>query len=165
MKDELLKFFKTGAKDPKITVLGVGSEIKSDDGAGHYAAGRLAAKNKKNENKNIQVLSSGTAPENYTSDIKRFETTHLIIIDAAETGKKPGTITLIPRKDIAGVTFSTHVLPLSVMLDYLSQSIEFETLVIGIEPEKLSFGQELTKNVDDAVNKIVSAIIETTGGK
>jgi len=161
MKNELLDFLKAGQEQKKITVLGVGSEFKSDDAAGLKVAEGLSRFEDKNK---LQVIFGGTAPENYTADIKRFAPTHLILVDAAEMGERPGTVKIIPKDKIDGISFSTHVLPLSVMLNYLSQSFNFQTVVIGIEPKNMEFGEGITKEVKEAVNKIVSTIIDVYGG-
>jgi|GEM_PF-1075633 len=43
----------------------------------------------------FKFFNGGTAPENLTGEIRRFKPSHLIMIDAVELGKRPGTIALI----------------------------------------------------------------------
>ena len=163
MKNELLEKLKS-CSDPKICILGIGSEFKADDGAGVIIAQQLEKKftNKKCVfSSSVLCIDGSTAPENFTGDIKKFGTTHLFIIDAAEMGEKPGTVKLIPNDKIGGVSFSTHILPIAVMINYLKQSINFESIVIGIEPKDFEFGKEMTKEVKDSVDKLTSTIFET----
>ena len=76
-------------------------------------------------------------------------------------GEKPGTVKLIPNDKIGGVSFSTHVLPIAVMINYLKQSIDFESIIIGIEPQEFEFGKPMTKDVKDSVNELTNIIFET----
>ena len=135
-------------------ILGVGNELKGDDAAGLLIAQRLKEKN----NPRIEVILGGTAPENFTGEIKRLNPSHLIVIDCAEMGKKPGHIELIDKDLIGGYTFSTHSLPLKIMIDYLLNDIKSQVIVIGIEPKTLKFGAELSLEVLSAVANITEAI-------
>lgn len=165
MKNELLDLLKS-CSDPKICVLGIGSEFKADDAAGVVIAQQLQAKcedKKCSFTSSVLCIDGSTAPENFTGDIKRFAPTHLFIIDAAEMGEKPGTVRLIPNDKVGGVSFSTHVLPIAVMINYLKQSINFESIIIGIEPKDFEFGKEMTKDVKKSVDELTDIIFETIG--
>lgn len=165
MKNELLSVL-TNSSLARLCILGVGSEFKADDGAGVLLVKHLEEKlNKykftKEQLSRLMLLDGSTAPENFTGNIKSFQPSHLVIVDAAEMGLKPGEIKLIDEKDIAGVSFSTHVLPIAVMINYLKQSIDFKTVVIGIEPKDLEFGQSISKEVKTAVKKLTGELLES----
>jgi len=165
MKNELLDILKS-CRDPKICVLGIGSEFKADDAAGVKIAQQLQIKCEDKKCKfasSVLCIDGSTAPENFTGDIKKFGTTHLFIIDAAEMGEKPGTVKLIPNDKVGGVSFSTHVLPIVVMINYLKQSINFESIIIGIEPKDFEFGKEMSKDVKTSVDNLTEIIFETIG--
>jgi hydrogenase 3 maturation protease len=151
----------TDRKTMKISVLGVGSELRGDDAVGLLIAENLTKKCEEDKcglSTKLQVLYGATAPENFTGEIKKFAPTHLIIIDAAEMGEKPGSIRVIKKDEIKGVTFSTHVLPLSVMVDYLSNSFKFETVVIGVEPKDMGFDHPVSNEINIAVSAVTDAI-------
>ena len=147
----------SGAK--KVLVLGVGSELRGDD-----AAGMLAVESLKKSHSSIKVplklISASTAPENFTGEIKRFAPTHIIIIDTADFGKKPGEISFATMQEISGMSFSTHQLPLRIMFDYLQRSLDCEVMVIGIQPQTLEFGKPPSKAIKQAVKSLVAAIKE-----
>ena len=44
------------------------------------------------------------------------------------------------------------------MVDYLAQSLKFETVIIGIQPADLSFGKAMSGNVGELVNRLVVAM-------
>jgi hydrogenase 3 maturation protease len=165
MKNELLGVLRS-CSNPKICILGIGAEFKADDAAGVFIAQQLQAKcedKKCSFTSSVLCIDGSTAPENFTGDIKKFGPTHLLIIDAAEMGEKPGTIRLIPSDKVGGVSFSTHVLPIAVMINYLKQSISFESVIIGIEPKDLEFGKEMTNDVKESVDKLTNIIFDTIG--
>ena len=168
MKDKFVRSLKEifdniDKKNAKITVLGVGSELRADDGAGLLIAENLikmCGKDKCGVNAKLQVIYGETAPENFTGEIRRFAPTHLILIDAAEMGLEPGTVKVIKKEDVKGVTFSTHLLPLSVMIDYLANSFKFETIVVGIEPKDMTFGHAISEEIKMTVDMVSEIVFD-----
>ena len=162
MKNDLLDIFGS-CSEPKIFILGIGSEFKADDAAGVVLAknllDRCSNKNSKFQSR-LMIIDGSTAPENYTGDIKKFAPTHLVLVDAAEMGTAPGTAKLIPSNKIGGVSFSTHVLPIAVMINYLNQSVKFETVIIGVEPKDLEFGKEMSTEVKNTVDMLSNDIVD-----
>lgn len=155
----ILKENLTGAK--KVAVLGVGSELRADDIAGMQAAEQLK-KNYKGNSKypKLKVFLGATAPENLTGEIKKFGPSHLLIIDSADTGAKPGTIFFIKPEEVEGVSFSTHMMPLKLMIDYIVQSINCRIIILGIQPKILQFGKPISKEVKQSIRQVSSAITE-----
>jgi hydrogenase 3 maturation protease len=143
----------------RIAVLGVGSELRGDDIAGLLAARQIEQNSKgKSVTPQLKVFIGETAPENLTGEIKVFQPTHLIIIDAAELNKEPGYIEVMGLDTISGATFCTHSLPLKVIIGYLLESFKFEPIVIGIQPKTLTFGTQPTKEVVAAAKKLAKTI-------
>lgn len=141
----------------RIAVIGVGSELRADDAAGILAAKYLQEENKGSSK--LQVFFGGTAPENLSGEIKKFNPTHIIIIDSADTGQKPGTIMLINPEDAGGISFSTHMMPLAMLADYFKESLKCETVIIGIQPKTLKFGECVSKEVKKSSRQVSSAIL------
>ena len=148
------------ANAKRIVILGVGSELRSDDAAGILAAEAINRKIKKNRKPAVTVLFGETAPENLTGEIKKSKPSHLIIIDAAEISKKSGEVALFGPQNIKGISFCTHQLPMNIMIDYLKNYIDCEFLFVGIQPKSLKVGNNLSKEVKIAVKYIVNAVIE-----
>jgi len=136
----------------KIAILGVGSEIRGDD-----AAGILAARQLKNEPQ-LEVIIGGTTPENLTGEIKKLNPSHLIIIDAADMGEKAGTIKLIDPAEAGGYSFSTHSLPLKLMIDYLLAHFHCEIMIIGIQPATIAFGSVPSPEILKSIQAVAAAI-------
>ncbi len=138
----------------KVCVLGVGSEMRSDDAAGVLAAQQL----EKVSSKKLVSMVGHTAPENFSGQIKREKPSHLIVIDSADFGGKPGDIRFITREEMSGFTFSTHSMPLKIMLKLLDMDIKYETVIIGIQPKSFGFGEPPSEEVSEAVKEVAEAI-------
>ncbi len=141
-------------------VLGVGSELRGDDAAGILVAKGLKKWADKNKKTGLSIFFGGTAPENVTGAIKKARPGNLIIIDSADMGKPPGEVTVIGPEEIGGISFSTHSLPLNIMIDYLEPDVNGEIIVIGIQPGAIAFGSEVSKEVRDSVKTVSDTIKE-----
>lgn len=134
----------------KVVLLAVGSELRGDDAAGLLVAEEL----QKHQIPNLDILIGGTAPENLTGEIKRLKPSHLVIVDAAEMNEPPGTIKLVSPEEIGGFSFSTHSLPLKVMIDFIQRDWPCEVLIIAIQPANLSFGAQVSDAVRRAARQV-----------
>lgn len=107
----------------------------------------------------MKIFFGETAPENLSGEIKRFNPTHLIVLDAADSGAKIGSISLIDLGKAAfRTTFCTHNLPLTVMLRYLSGYIKCEMLMIGIQTGSLEFGAAPSAPILRAADGLANAL-------
>jgi hydrogenase 3 maturation protease len=139
-----------------VVVLGVGSEMRSDDAAGLRVAAALAAA----APPGVHAIEAGPAPENCTAEIRRLHPSHLLIVDCARMGEEPGTLRVFAPSDIAGVSFGTHGLPLSVLADYLTAETGCTVAILGIEPLDTEFGEILSPRIESAVNEAVGLLGE-----
>jgi hydrogenase 3 maturation protease len=131
--------------------MGVGSELRNDDAAGMYLIKKLKKSIKRND---ILFIGGGTAPENFTGVIKNFKPDKLIVIDAARMDIPVGEIRLLEAKEIGGLTFSTHMLPLPIMLNYLELEINCRVTCIGIQPKNTEQGFTMCEEVTASVDKL-----------
>jgi hydrogenase 3 maturation protease len=145
----------------KIVVLGIGSKLRCDDAAGVLVGKALLEQKAKTPLPNLEVIEGNTAPENFTGVIRRLAPSHLVLVDSADMREPPGTIKLIKKEEMDGYSFSTHALPIKVMIDYLLQSLRFKLLIIGIQPKILGFGDTVSDEVRKAAGEVVRAILTT----
>jgi hydrogenase 3 maturation protease len=144
----------TGAR--RVAVLGVGSVLRSDDAAGVRVANAL----RRYRLPGVATVDGGSAPENCTAELRRISPSHLVIVDCAQMGEDAGAVRLIEAADIAGVSFGTHALPLSVLADYVAREIGCRVTVIGIQPASIEFGEGLSPEVSAAVQEVALALKE-----
>jgi hydrogenase 3 maturation protease len=142
----------------KVVVLGAGSILRADDAAGVMAAEGLATMLGGDCFTHLRIMNGSTAPENLTGEIKQFGPDLVIMIDAADIHRKPGSVALIDAADVGGVSFSTHMLPLKIMIEYLKKEVGCALTIVGIQPKELCFGGEVTPEVQKAVSKLVEVL-------
>ncbi|MFA4905697.1 MAG: hydrogenase maturation peptidase HycI [Candidatus Margulisiibacteriota bacterium] len=142
-----------------IAVLGVGSELRGDDAAGLMVAEKLQNR------PGLGVILGGTAPENFTGEIKKLQPSHLIIVDAAEFGEKPGAVRQIDLNETGGGSFSTHSLPMKILVDYLAGYFTFKAILIGIQPKSLAYSAPVSEEVKAAVEEVASTILLSYNAK
>ena len=149
VRDYLRKSIQPGQK---IAFLGVGSTLRSDDAAGMYFIKLLEEILHQD---NVLLIAGSTAPENFTGVIKDFAPDKLFIVDAAYMGLSPGEVKTVPACDIAGVSFSTHMLPIPVMLKYLENETDCEVVFIGIQPGCTDQGLSMCEEVKRGTERLV----------
>jgi len=135
----------------KNVVMCIGNRYGGDDAAGPYIADRL-----KQENLNeFLILDCGTVPENFTSLVKKYNPTNLIIIDATDMGLPPGEMKRISKDLIGTMHISTHNIPLSILVSYLEHYVK-NVFIIGIQPENMdgSMSEAVKKSGDKLVELI-----------
>lgn len=142
----------------RLAVLGAGSMQMADDAAGVLVASNIGEKFGEDEYPGLRVYIGYTAPENFTGVIKRFKPDHLIILDAAEMKEEPGSVMVIQPEVISGVSFSTHMLPLKVMADYLKKETGCGMTILGIQSADVSYGGDMTPKVKEAVDEITGTL-------
>jgi hydrogenase 3 maturation protease len=158
--EEILNQLKQADSNKRICVVGIGSDLRGDDVAGLIIADELVRRRPSELKDKLSVIYASTAPENFTGEIKKIAPSHLIIVDCAELEAEVGEVRIINESDVGGVSFSTHSLPISIIIDYLKQDINFKTIIIGIQPADTSFGVEPSDKVLKACDLVCETIIK-----
>jgi hydrogenase 3 maturation protease len=143
-------------------VLGIGNRLGGDDAAGTCVVDILNQRQHKNKAllpTKIMAIDVGTAPESYTSVIRRHRPDLLILIDAADMGLPPGVLRAITPDKISILSFSTHNIPLSTFITCVEEFCS-EILLVGVQPEQTGIGNELSKAVRKSVKKLAETILE-----
>jgi len=138
----------------RVVLLAVGSDLRGDDAAGLLVAEKLQPKT----SDKFHILIGGTAPENLTGEVKRLKPSHLIIVDAANMKAAPGTIQIISHHEIGGYSFSTHALPLKVMIDFILADLPCEVIVATIQPKSVMFDEKVSVEIEQAADRLAEAL-------
>lgn len=144
--------------DSKTVVWGIGNEIMGDDAAGLYTAGIIKGRNIPW----IITFLCGTLPENYTATLERIRPETLLIIDAADMGKKAGDTRLLRIPEIGGSSFSTHGIPIGVLLAPFEKL--FRIRIIAIQPLRSRLGEGISPPVRAAAKSAADAVCERRWG-
>ena len=143
----------------RVLVLGVGNLLLKDEGIGVHVARRLANAGLP---ENVRVVDCGTRLLDALSFVKNAD--RLIVIDAVRTGAQPGTLFRLRDKDIAESpkrSVSLHQLSLLEALEMADKVVARPTAtIIGVEPEDVSPGTELSSTLATALPKVVDLVLE-----
>lgn len=147
-----------------VVVLSIGSWMRADDAAGLIVGEEvLRLLETRTAGPRMAAYIGETAPENFTSEIKRFAPSHLVLVDAADVGKQPGHVEILESDVLNGnVSFSTHSLPVRVLVDYVRRFITCDVFIIGIQPASSEFAGDVTPEVTKA-SKQVAAMLTSAG--
>ena len=142
----------------KIAILGIGNELKGDDGLGSFITKKLSKSFQNNDN--FFVFDGGTVPENYTGLIRKINPSHIILIDAVEMGKEPGYIRIIAKEEIDNYNISTHAMPISFLIRYMETTIGSKIILIGIQPKSMQLAEGITKEVEKSIEVVINALFK-----
>ena len=137
----------------------IGSPILLDDGAGPALFSELEAF----PAEGVVPVNCETTPENWIAPLSKNPPLVLMVADAADMGLPGGSVRRMNLEDTGGITFSSHGIPLSVLLEPFKNSVEIR--VIGIQPERRGFGEGLSPEVSRAVQSVAQAIREGRTGE
>ena len=115
----------------RLAVVGIGDDLIPYDRPGIFAAREIG----KHQIPGVKIFLAGTVPESTTGPLRKYRPGHVLFLDAADMGERPGTVAVIePERDHASL-LSTHVLPLSVVMDYVEQEMGAGVTLLGIQPD------------------------------
>ena len=169
---EQLNKHLAGARN--IAVLGIGNEMMGDDAAGALLARELrhieiqpfGPAQGKNSKIKIEIFEASTTPENFTGAIRKLQPDLVVMVDAADMGRDPGTIAFLDLSQMHNMMHSTHTLPLSFLAGYLEKMAPAKVIALGIQAGHIKLDQPMTREVADSVKAVAKAFAEALcGGK
>ena len=154
VQDALKKWFATAEK---VVVAGIGNPIRRDDFVGIKIVQDLKGK----VPKNVYLIECETVPESFMEDIIDFRPSHVLLVDAAILGLKSGDTRLVfPEQVTDFPAITTHVLPLRIFCEFITNMTEAKIALLLIEPENTEIGEELTPRVQAAAEKITHILLK-----
>jgi hydrogenase 3 maturation protease len=135
-------------KGKKILFIGIGNLLKMDDGIGVYIS-----RNIKNT-ETITSISVETSIENYIGKINSLNPDILVLVDCVNMKSAPGTFKLLDISQIHDLTFNTH----NISLKRLSDFFQMPVFVLGIQPEKIDFGEDISYLVKKIAEELILLI-------
>lgn len=144
-----------------VTILAIGNLLMGDEGVGIHAMNRL--RESYTFSPKINFVDGGTIGIDL---IPYFEECNkMIIIDAVDFQKQPGYIGILKDNEIKyrfNTKLSLHHAGLSDVLSIIElQEIEApEMVLIGIQPQKVEMGLDLTETVFVQLDKVIQLIKE-----
>jgi hydrogenase 3 maturation protease len=133
----------------RISVVGVGNELKADDGIGIQLAKLLkVALPKQMKGHTFQFIAT-QSPEDHIHSIARFMPDVVLVMDAADFRGRPGQSRLIEEPQVEGFTYSTHNAPLTVFMEAVRRAAPGRprVLLVGIQAKRTGFGEAMSREV------------------
>lgn len=141
----------------RVVAAGIGNPIRMDDFVGVKIVQDLQGK----VSGKVYLIECETVPESFLQQIIDFNPTHVLLIDAAILGLKPGNARLIKPEELTMFpAFSTHMLPLSMFCEYIAKTTRTKIALLLIEPKKTDFGERLTSEVEVSAREIVKTLLK-----
>jgi hydrogenase maturation protease len=137
-----------------LVILGLGNLLLADDGVGVHAVRALGA----DPPPGAELVDVGTAV--FTAQAAVERATEVIAIDAIEMGQPPGTI---GRFELAtgaspAVPSSLHDFDLLALVRSMPPARRPRAVVIGVQPERVEPGLELSATVSAAMPALLQAV-------
>jgi len=141
----------------RVVVAGIGNPMRMDDFVGVKIVQDLRGK----VSEKVYLIECETVPESFIQQIMNFNPTHVLLLDAAILGLKPGDSKLVKPEQLTNFpAFSTHMLPLRIFCEYLAKTTKAKIALLLIEPKKVDFGEGLTPEVKATAQSVVNALLK-----
>ena len=146
-------------------VLGLGNTLNRDEGLGVHAVKLLEARLRRSEadaweaSSELEFLDGGVLGLNLLPLVE--EASHLLVLDAVDARKGPGTVIEMKRDDIplySGIKLSDHQVTFQEVLGLASfrGRLPEHLHLIGIQPADLSIGVELSPTVSGRMPEVLT---------
>ena len=148
----------------RIVVLGAGNILLGDEGLGVRAIERLphayclpAC---------IELLDAGTCGMEMLEELEDLDA--LIVVDAIRASREPGTLIRLVGEQVP-VFFRTKLSPHQIGLCDVLATLELlaraprYTTILGLQPQSLALGMELTPIIEAAMPELLRLIVAELG--
>lgn len=139
-----------GDKNKTILFAGIGNRLKSDDAIGIIICENLI----ETDRKKVLIVESGI--EKFVGKINSIAPDILLLVDCTDFNEKPGFVKLIPIEEVLDHTMHTH----TISVRRISEFFEMPTFILGIQPEFVGFGEDVSLRVLESADKIIKYINE-----
>ena len=144
----------------RIVVIGIGNLLLMDEGIGVHTINELE---KHDLPGSIEIYDGGTG------GFKLIDLMHgaarVIFIDAVETGKAPGSVTIFSAEEVHSLynkkKYSLHdtdLMEIIKMTELLDDPPIIE--IVGIQPKIINYGTTLSKELAGSMSNIVNSVLK-----
>jgi len=148
-------------KSTRKIVMGLGNTLNKDEGLGVYAVKALEAYLSENMGdilpEDIEFLDGGVLGLNLLPWVE--ESSHLLVLDAINARKEPGTLIELKRDEIplyTGIKLSDHQVTFQEVLGLANfrGKLPEHLHMIGIQPVDISIGVDMSPDVEATMPKV-----------
>jgi hydrogenase maturation protease len=143
-----------------IAVLGLGNLMLTDDGIGIHAIRMLSVDRRLQQS--VQIIEGGTLGLDLLHSLRGV--THLLAIDAVDTGAAPGTLSRFADAELIDLPIakSVHLLGFADLLGSLRllEDAPLEVVLLGMQPQSTDWSVTLSPIVDATLHNLVEAAFD-----
>lgn len=144
-----------------ILILGIGNLLMADDGVGVRIAQGLSSRYRFPSG--VKVLDGGTLGLDLLPRLEGIE--RLLVVDAVETGDKPGTMVRLTGEDIPlalETKVSPHQMGLKDLLTVaaLQGNVPSEMVLWGVQPASIELDMVLSPDVAEKMPLLEEKVLE-----
>jgi hydrogenase 3 maturation protease len=144
-----------------LVLFGVGNPIKGDDSVGLYIADGLKKTVGARPSASVAVRSATSYPELALSRLN-LQDSRLVVFDAVEMAKPPGSIVFAGIDETKYGFFATHNLPLRLHPAIKGNSKN--VFILGVQPSELEVGTGLSGPVRSAADTVIRDVASLLKG-
>jgi hydrogenase 3 maturation protease len=146
----------------RVAVMGVGNPLRGDDAVGSIVARKLqrafawvppGAPDDGGVTM-VAIVDAEEIPESYLDVLCAARPAVVVLVDAADVGRAPGSVVLVDGSRLADHASSTHRTPLAPVARYLEGRTGARVLLAGIQPGPDRWGDGLSGAVEDTANRL-----------
>jgi len=151
----------------RVAIVGVGNPLRGDDGVGSVVARKLrrafawvpATEATRDAGvATVAIVDAEEIPESYLDVLEAARPAVVVLVDAAELGCAPGSVTLVEGARLEDHTAYTHRTPLAPVVRYVRERTGATVLLAGIQPGGPRWGDALSADVEDTANRLANII-------
>jgi hydrogenase 3 maturation protease len=144
-----------------VVIMGVGNELRGDDGVGVILAGRLEGRIPQ------RIFVTFDLPEDYAVKVADLRPDVVLVLDAADFGDEPGAARLIRAQDIPPTPGVTHRPSLEMLARFLELDAGAQTWVLGVQPDltRVGLGEEMSAPVVRALDALDALLVDVLGAR
>ncbi|MHC4111387.1 MAG: hydrogenase maturation protease [Planctomycetota bacterium] len=136
----------------KVAIVGLGNELMTDDGVGVHVVREL----QKAPPAGVLVAEVGTRALNAQQLLEEADI--VIVIDAVCADGRPGSIYLFDSVNVETQRhYSLHEMGIIGVMRLIQKDARPKLIILGVEPEIIDYGMELSETVRAALKPVVGA--------
>jgi len=155
-RPRLREILTSASPTEKVALVGVGHPMRGDDFVGSFIVKTLM---KRIRTGDVVLFDAEDGVEWITSKIAAFNLRHLVLLDACQMNLDAGEVALVPLAETSYPFFTTHGIPLKLLVNELLSSVE--TSILAVQPGRMGLNETLSPPVSAAADAISNFVIST----
>jgi len=155
----LREILASASSTARMALVGVGHPMRGDDFVGSFIVKVLMKRMRTDE---VVLFDAEDGIEWVVSKIAESNPKCLILLDACEMNASPGEVDLVSLAETNYPFFTTHGIPLKLLVSKLLPSVE--TWILAIQPGRMGLNEGLSPAVLAAANSVSNFIAITLKG-